>query len=209
MLPHFTHLFTYVAIVSVFVLVPGPSVLLTVAKSIASGTRAGLMTALGIAVGDVVHTTLAVFGVSAILMASALAFTIVKYLGAAYLVYLGLKALLQQSASLELPSSERAFSQNAFIRGFLCEVLNPKSALFFLAFLPQFIDSATGYPQVQLAVLGLLFIRLGVISTCSYALAAGRVGSFLKAHAGWAKWQDKLVGGLYCALAVRLALQER
>ena len=208
-MPHFTNLFTYVVVVTVFVIVPGPSVLLTVAKSISSGTRAGLMTALGIAAGDVVHTTLAVLGVSAILMASALAFAIMKYVGAAYLVYLGLKALLQRSSSLELPSSERAFGKRAFTQGFLCEVLNPKSALFFLAFLPQFVDSAAGYPHVQLAVFGLLFIALGAISTCSYALTAASVGSFLKERSSLAKWQNKFVGGLYCALGVRLALQVR
>ena len=208
-MPHFTNLFTYAIVVAVFVIVPGPSVLLTVARSISSGTRAGLMTALGIAAGDVVHTTLAVLGVSAILMASALAFAIMKYVGAAYLVYLGLKALLQRSASLDLPSSERTFGKRAFTQGFLCEVLNPKSALFFLAFLPQFVDSAAGYPHVQLAVFGLLFIALGAISTCGYALAAAHVGSFLKKRSLLAKWQNKFIGGLYCALGVRLALQER
>lgn len=208
-MPHFTNLFAYVAVVTVFVVMPGPSVLLTVARSMSSGTRAGLMTALGIAAGDVVHTTLAVLGVSAILMASALAFAIMKYVGAAYLVYLSIKALLQRSSSLELPSSERAFGKKAFVQGFLCEVLNPKSALFFLAFLPQFVDSTAGHPHVQLAVFGLLFIVLGAVSTCGYALAAARAGVFLKKRSALAKWQNKCVGGLYCALGVRLALQER
>lgn len=208
-MPNLTILFAYVAVVTVFVIVPGPSVLLTVARSISSGTRDGLMTALGIAAGDVVHTTLAVLGVSAILMASALAFAVMKYAGAAYLVYLGVKALLQRSSSFELPASERAFGNGAFSQGFLCEVLNPKSALFFLAFLPQFVDTAAGYPQVQLAVFGLLFVVLGAIATCSYALAAAGVGSFLKERSSLAKWQNKAVGGLYCGLGIRLALQER
>lgn len=208
-MPHFTNLFTYLAVVAVFVIVPGPSVLLTVARSISSGTRAGFMTALGIAAGDVVHTTLAVIGVSAILMASALAFAIMKYVGAAYLVYLGIKALLLRSSSFELPSSGHTFGKSAFSQGFLCEVLNPKSALFFLAFLPQFVDSAAGHPHVQLAVFGLLFIALGAISTCGYALAAAGVGAFLKTRSSVAKWQNKVVGGLYCALGIRLALQER
>lgn len=208
-MPHFTNLLTYVAVVTVFVIVPGPSVLLTVSRAISSGTRAGLMTALGIATGDVVHTTLAIFGVSAILMASALAFAILKYVGAAYLVYLGLKALLQSSSSLELPSSERTFGKKTFVQGFLCEVLNPKSALFFLAFLPQFVDSNAGHPHAQLAVFGLLFVVLGAIATCGYALAAAGVGSFLKEHSSLAKWQNKFVGGLYCVLGIRLALQER
>lgn len=208
-MPHFTNLFTYVAVVSVFVVMPGPSVLLTVSRSISSGTRAGLMTGLGIAAGDVVHTTLAVLGVSAILMASALAFAIMKYVGAAYLVYLGLKALLQHSSSLELPSGEGAFGKRAFVQGFLCEVLNPKSALFFLAFLPQFVDSAAGNPHAQLAVFGLLFVVLGAVSTCGYALAAAGVGALLRTRSSLVKWQNKFVGGLYCALGIRLALQER
>lgn len=208
-MPNFATLFAYSAIVAVFVVVPGPSVLLTVARSMSSGTRVGLMTALGIAAGDVVHTTLAVLGVSAILMASALAFSIMKYVGAAYLVYLGIKALLQRSSSIELPASDAASGRKAFVQGFLCEALNPKSALFFLAFLPQFVDSQAGHPHLQLAVFGLLFIVLGAVSTCGYAFAAARVGVFLKKRSALARWQNKCIGGLYCALGVRLALQER
>ena len=208
-MPHIENLYAYLAIVTVFVIVPGPSVLLTVARSISSGTRAGLMTALGIAAGDVVHTTLAVLGVSAILMASAIAFSIMKYMGAAYLVYLGVKALLQRSSALELPKQEPSLGQGAFAQGFLCEALNPKSALFFLAFLPQFVDGAVGHPQLQLAVFGVFFIVLGAIATSSYALAAARVRFFIKQRPSLVKWQNKIVGSLYCALGVRLALQER
>lgn len=208
-MPPLEKLLTYIAIVTVFVVVPGPSVLLTVARSISAGTRAGFMTALGIAAGDVVHTTLAVLGVSAVLMASALAFAVMKYLGAAYLIYLGIKALVQRSSSLALPAAGQARGQGPFVQGFLCEVLNPKSALFFLAFLPQFVDSAAGDPHLQLAVFGLLFVVLGAIATCGYALAAGGVGAFLRTRPAVARWQNKVVGSLYCALGARLALQER
>ena len=208
-MPHIANLSAYIVIVSIFVVVPGPSVLLTVARSISSGTRAGLMTALGIAAGDVVHTTLAVLGVSAILMASALAFAIMKYMGAAYLVYLGLKALLQDSSAIELPSGQQAFGQKAFVQGFLCEVLNPKSALFFLAFLPQFVDNAAGHPHLQLTVFGLLFVALGAVSTCAYALVAARAGSFLKKSSSLVRWQNRCVGGLYCSLGIRLTLQDQ
>lgn len=208
-MPDPTTLLAYALIVAGFTALPGPSVLLTVARAMSSGTRAGISTSLGIAAGDLVHTALAILGVSAILMASALAFSIMKYLGAAYLIYLGVRALLAPARAPDLPGAAPIAPGAAFRQGFLCEALNPKSAMFFLAFLPQFVQPAAGQVTLQLAILGLLFIAIGTSVTVVYACAAGRVGAFLRGSGTVARWQNRAVGGLYCALGVRLALQER
>lgn len=204
-----TTLITYVVIVLGFVFVPGPATVLTVARATTSGTRAGVATALGIAVGDLIHTALAVIGLSAIILASAFLFTLIKYLGAAYLVYLGLRAIFARTPSTSgekaLPIAPRA----AFRQAILAELLNPKTALFFLAFLPQFVNPANGFVLGQLTVLGLILVLLGLFSTILFALAAGKVGSFLRTNPAVLKWQGKVVGSIYCALGVRLALQER
>lgn len=202
-------LMTYAMIVAGFSALPGPAVLLTTARSVSSGTRAGVATSLGIATGDLLHTALAVLGVSAILMASAVAFTIMKYIGAAYLIYLGVKAILGPNPSFELPAERRVTPRMAFKQGVLCEALNPKSAMFFLAFLPQFVQTGSGSVSLQLSVLGLLFVAIGAAVTIVYACAAGRVGVFLKSSPTIARWQNKVVGGLFCAFGVHLALQER
>jgi threonine/homoserine/homoserine lactone efflux protein len=134
----------YVLVVRALFLVPGPAVLLTLARSIGGGARVGIATGAGIAVGDALHTLMAVLGLSAILMTSALAFEIVKYLGAAYLIYLGICALLEQSGDIRLPQVRRVTPGVAFRQAILTEVLNPKTALFFLSFLPQFANPARG-----------------------------------------------------------------
>lgn len=204
-----TALMTYAVIVAGFSALPGPAVLLTMARSVSSGTRAGVATSLGIATGDLLHTALAVLGVSAILMASAVAFTIMKYMGAVYLIYLGVKAILGPNPSLELPAERQVTPRVAFRQGMFCEALNPKSAMFFLAFLPQFVQTKAGGVSLQLGVLGLLFVVIGAAVTIVYACAAGRVGAFLKRSPMMERWQNKVVGGLFCALGVHLALQER
>lgn len=208
-MPETTTLLAYIAVVITFVLMPGPSVLLTVAQAMSSGTRAGLMTAVGIAAGDLIHTALAVFGISALLMASAVAFNVLKYLGAAYLIYLSIKTLRQGASPMQLALGEKGSAWQAFKQGFVCEVLNPKSTLFFLAFLPQFVSPSAADPHVQLAVLGAVFIALGVSATCGYAFAAAHVARLLKKSPSFSKWQNRFVGSVYGALGVRLALQDR
>ena len=143
MIDHAT-LLTYLAVLTGFVLIPGPAVLLTLARAATSGTRVGMATGLGIAAGDLIHTCMAVLGLSAILMTSAFLFNVVKYAGAAYLVYLGVRAFLEQADLPELTPAARVDARTAFRQAILAEVLNPKSALFFLAFLPQFVRPQNG-----------------------------------------------------------------
>jgi len=204
-----TTLFTYLAILLGFVFLPGPAVILTLARATSSGTRVGIATGLGIAVGDIIHTAMAVVGLSAILLTSAFAFSLVKYLGAAYLVYLGIRAIMEKTDTASAAAAPKLTGVRAFRQAVLAEVLNPKSAMFFLAFLPQFVRPENGAVALQLAILGLLFVAMGLLSTVVVALFSGSVGRFLRRNPAVQRWQGKVVGGIYCALGLRLAFQER
>lgn len=204
-----TTLITYLTILLGFVIIPGPAVLLTLARASASGTRVGIATGFGIAFGDLIHTVLAVIGISAVVMASATLFTIVKYLGAAYLIYLGIRAILEK-VELDYSSSGQTLTATvAFRQAVLAEILNPKSAMFFLAFLPQFVKPENGAVWLQLTLLGVLFVLMGLLSTMVVAVSAGHIGVYLRRNQVIARWQGKFVGGIYCALGLRVALQER
>lgn len=202
-------LLTYLAILLGFVIIPGPAVLLTLARASTSGTRVGLATGFGIAVGDLIHTVMAVVGISAIVMASATLFTVVKYLGAAYLIYLGIRAILEK-VDMNYPAPEQRLTVSvAFRQAVLAEVLNPKSAMFFLAFLPQFVKPENGAVWLQLSLLGVLFVLMGLASTIAVAFGAGSMSAYLRGKPVIAKWQGKFVGSIYCALGVRVAMQEQ
>lgn len=204
-----TTLITYLAILTGFVFIPGPAVLLTLARAVGSGTRVGIATGLGIAVGDLVHTAMAVLGLSAILAASALLFDLIKYLGAGYLIFLGIKAMVERTDRLAIDGAAPLPAGKALRQAVIAEVLNPKSAMFFLAFLPQFVRPENGAVSLQLAELGILFVVMGVVSTMVFAIGAGGIGGFLRRHPAVVRWQGKVVGAIYCAVGIRLALQER
>jgi threonine/homoserine/homoserine lactone efflux protein len=166
-----------------------------------------MATSLGIALGDAVHTIMAVLGLSAVLMTSAAAFGLVKYAGAAYLLYLGVRAWTKPSASIAPPAVQPVDTRNAFRQALLTEVLNPRTALFFLAFLPQFVHPGYSPVPLQLLVLGLIFVALSIGYTSLLALAAGSLGPWLMQHAGIPRWQGKVTGSVYIGLGIRLALQ--
>ena len=202
-------LITYLAVLTGFVFIPGPAVLMTLARSASSGTRVGVATGIGIAVGDLAHTVMAVLGLSALLLASAVLFNIIKYIGAAYLVYLGIRAIIERTErSSDIRTATITISR-AFRQAVLAEILNPKSAIFFLAFLPQFVQTQKGAVPLQLTILGGLFVVMGLFSTMIFAIGAARIGSFLRRNSAIARWQGKAVGAIYCALGIRLALQDR
>ncbi|TQF25822.1 lysine transporter LysE [Bradyrhizobium sp. UNPF46] len=203
-----TTLIAYLLIVLGFVFIPGPATLLTMARAASSGTKVGIATGAGIAAGDLIHTSMAIVGLSAIIATSALLFSIVKYAGAGFLVYLGIRAMLDK-APIALGSAPAIGAGRAFRQAVLTEVLNPKTALFFLAFLPQFVKPEHGSIALQLAILGLVFVLLGLLSTVIFAVGAGRLGNLLRRHPAVVRWQGKVVGTVYCAVGVRLALQER
>lgn len=189
-------------------LTPGPAVLYIVARSLDQGRRAGLVSVLSIEVGNSVHVLAATLGLSALLLSSALAFSIVKYLGAAYLIYLGLRRLLardpvQQAAGFQQQSLRRIFRQ-----GVIVAILNPKTALFFLAFLPQFVDPSQGSMTAQLLTLGGLFVLMAVVTDSLYALLAGTAGHWLKGTRSFARAERYVVASVYIGLGVTAALAD-
>ncbi len=200
---------TYALIVLGFVFIPGPATLLTIARAATSGTKVGIATGAGITAGDFVHTIMAVVGISAIIAASATLFSIVKFLGAGYLVYLGLVAIFSKETTDLGQGRMPVTAPQAFRQAILAELLNPKTALFFLAFLPQFVVPENGSVMTQLTILGIVFALIGFFSTIVYSFAAGGLGAFLRRHPAVLKWQGKVVGSIYCTLGLRLAVQER
>ena len=173
------HTFAIFALASAaFVAVPGPSVIYIVSRSLAEGRTAGIVSALGIQAGGLVHVTAATVGVSALLSSSATAFSIVKYAGAAYLVFIGIRRLLDGEVH-EPGEDGPAPRRRLFWQGMLVNSLNPKTALFFLAFLPQFVDPDRGAVAPQVLALGVLFLVLATCSDSTYALVAGSVRPWL------------------------------
>lgn len=204
---------SFVLVVLVLFLIPGPAVLLTVTQTAKGGRRAGIVTGLGIAVGDLLHTAAAVLGLSAILMTSALAFEVVKYLGAAYLIYIGIKSFLErtQKQGEPIPEVKQASASVSFRQALLIELLNPKTALFFLAFLPQFVRHDGTSVVLQLLVLGLTFVLMSILYTTLLAFLTSSIGKklFTNKNSALARWQGKLVGAIYICLGLQLVLQSQ
>ena len=165
-------LLTYLCVVLGLFLIPGPAVLLVLGRASTGGRRVGIATGLGIACGDSFHAAAAALGLSAVLTTSAMAFSLVKYAGVAYLLYLGIRALAEKNEGVQIVRTRAANASRAFRQAVLTEILNPKTALFFLAFLPTFLDPRRGPLFVQVLVLGMTFITLGLISDGAYALTA-------------------------------------
>ncbi|MET0749024.1 MAG: LysE family translocator [Rhizobium sp.] len=200
---------TYAIVVLGLMLIPGPAVLLVLARATTGGRRIGVATGLGIATGDLIHTVMATFGLSVILATSAVAFSIVKYAGVAYLLYLGVRALLEKAAPLDMPAAPAIGAGKAFRQAILTEMLNPKTALFFLAFLPQFVHPEKGSGIAQFAELGIVFVVLSIAYTFMIAAIAGAFGRWLARHPSIGRWQGKVIGAIYLSLGLRLALQQR
>ena len=188
-------------------LTPGPDTAYILGRSIAQGREAGIASALGICVGSIFHTCAAALGLSAILATSAVAFGAIKLLGGAYLVFLGVKILLDRRRELGLPSNfRRRTTTAAFRQGFLTNVLNPKVALFFLAFLPQFIDPASSAKLLAFLMLGLTFVTTGTIWCLLLAWFASAFSEQLRGNPTIAAWLNRAVGSLFVLLGLRLAI---
>jgi len=184
---------------------PGPAVLYIVTRSIEQGRGAGLVSVAGICTGTLVHVIAATLGLSALLVSSAVAFSIVRYVGAAYLVGLGLQTLLgQQPPPTDVPT-ERADLRRVFTQGVIVNVLNPHTALFFFAFLPQFVNPPSGHVPVQMLTLGLLFVALSATTDSGWAIAAGTAGDWIKQHPRFTDGQRYVTGGALIGLGAAAA----
>ena len=206
MIPSHSSLLLFVGSALVLLVIPGPAVFYITSRSIGHGRAAGLVSALGIQVGTLVHVAAAAVGLSALLMSSAAAFATVKYLGAAYLIYLGVQKL-RRPESLELSGeTEQVKLSRIFAEGVVVNVLNPKTALFFFAFLPQFVDPARGNVPAQILFLGILFSIMGVTSDSLWALFAGTVAHMLRRYPRWLRTQRYVSGGMLISLGLATAL---
>ena len=187
-------------------LTPGPDTAYILGRSIAQGREAGIASALGICVGSIFHTCAAALGLSAILATSAFAFGAIKLLGGAYLIFLGIKMIFDRRRQLSLPSSfRRRTATAAFRQGVLTNILNPKVALFFLAFLPQFIDPASNVKVAAFLTLGLTFVTTGTIWCLILAWFASALSERLRTNETITQWLNRTAGALFVFLGLRLA----
>jgi threonine/homoserine/homoserine lactone efflux protein len=192
---------------TLLLLTPGPAVLYIVARSIEQGRVAGLASVFGITTGTLVHVLASTLGLSALLASSTLAFAAVKYAGAGYLIYMGVRRILSRT---DAPASQLKLPKRSLGRlyrdGFIVNLLNPKTALFFLAFLPQFVDPSRGAAGFQIAFLGLLFTLMGLTSDGLYALVAGTAGRWVKRQGRYLRWERFVSGGVFIGLGLTAAL---
>jgi threonine/homoserine/homoserine lactone efflux protein len=188
-------------------LTPGPAVLFIVARSIGAGRRAGLLSVAGVGIGNAAHAIATALGLAALLASSPLAFAAVRWLGAGYLLYLAARKLSGRDAGpADLPGAAPAPGRAVLGQALLVAVLNPKTILFFLAFLPQFADPTRGALAGQLLLLGLVFVAIAVVTDSLYVLLAGGIGALLRRHPGFAAWERRISALVYAGLAAIAAL---
>jgi threonine/homoserine/homoserine lactone efflux protein len=199
-------LWLFAAAALALAVIPGPAVLYIVTRSVSQGRLAGVVSCLGVAVGGMVHVLAAAAGLSAVLATSALAFNIVKYAGAAYLLWLGIQRLTRSPRADAEAAAEAHSLQRIFRDGIVVNVLNPKTALFFLAFLPQFVVPAKGHVPLQCAALGGLFVVIAMCTDATWSLAASGAGSWLKRHPGFVAAERYIAGGTYITLGLAAAV---
>lgn len=204
-MPDWSNFVLFVIAAFVLLIVPGPAVIYIVARSIDQGRMAGIVSALGVGFGGLFHIAAAALGVSALLLSSALAFNVVKYIGAAYLIYLGIQKFIVKEELNQTEAIRERRLGHIFSQGALVNLLNPKTALFFLAFLPQFINPAKG-AAAQILFLGFTFVVMGILSDGMYALMAGTIGNFLKGNVKFLRAQRYFAGSVYLGLGVATAL---
>ena len=208
-MPSTASLLGFIAASLVLLLTPGPGVLYVVARSVGQGRRAGLASAVGLSAGALLQVAAATLGLSAILLTSATAFGIVKALGAGYLIYLGLRALFARRNSDAAQSAHTVSTRRLFVDGVVVSLFNPKIALFFLSFLPQFVDPSRGPVPQQILLLGVLYVCLALITDGAYALLAGSLRQWLSGRWLRGRLPRFLTGGVYIGLGVKAALAER
>jgi threonine/homoserine/homoserine lactone efflux protein len=205
-MPEVNGLWLFVGAAVALAVTPGPAVLYIVTRSISQGRAAGVVSCLGVALGGIVHVVAAALGLSAVLATSAFAFSVVKYAGAAYLVWLGVRKLTQPPQAAAAANAERRSLIRVFQDGVVVNVLNPKTALFFLAFLPQFVTPSRGDVPLQCAFLGGLFVLIALCTDTSWSLAASGAGMWLRSHPRFISSERLVTGSVYLTLGVAAAV---
>jgi threonine/homoserine/homoserine lactone efflux protein len=204
--PGLTNIGLFIGAALVMLLIPGPTVLYIVARSLEQGRLAGFVSVLGVHTATLTHVLAATLGLSALLASSALAFGVVKYAGAAYLIWLGLNKIFGPVEAGDVNTGLQTHDYGQLYRdGYLINLLNPKTALFFLAFLPQFVDVDRGHVAMQIAFLGLLLTLLGFISDCGWTLVASTAGGWLKRSRRYTSVERYVSGVLFVSLGVTAA----
>ncbi|WP_420579806.1 LysE family translocator [Reichenbachiella sp.] len=201
-LPNPENILLFITAATILIVVPGPALLYIMTKSIEQGYKAGLASVLGVGVGAMVHVIAASVGISALLVASATAFSILKYGGAAYLIYLGIKKLTDKTTPIESVKKERKSFSSIFYEGIVVNTLSPKSAIFFFAFLPQFISTDKGGTTSQILFLGLIFLIIAFVSDMCYVLVSGKLVKYFRTSTKFTTIQKYLSGSIYILLGL-------
>jgi threonine/homoserine/homoserine lactone efflux protein len=206
-LPPWNDLLLFSSAALVLLVIPGPAVLYIVARSLDQGRKAGLASASGIATGGLAHVLAATLGLSALLVSSAAAYSVVKYAGAAYLFYLGIRKFRERPAApSEVEHVQPLPMRRVYAQGVVVNVLNPKTAIFFFAFLPQFVSAARGHVSAQFFALGMLFIVMGLVSDSGWALTAGSAAGWLRRNQAFMRNQRYVSGTVYLGLGMATAV---
>lgn len=196
----------FISVTLALLVIPGPTVLYIIARSLEQGRIAGFISVLGVGLASTVHVVFAMLGLSVLLMESALAFSVVKYLGAAYLIYLGIQTLTSSDRVHAEQGIKEMRLSRIFVQGFVVNMFNPKTALFFLAFLPQFVDPEQGPVFLQIGILGMIFVGLAILNDGILSLVAGSARKFLSGRRFFPKAQQYISGFIYIALGISTAL---
>jgi threonine/homoserine/homoserine lactone efflux protein len=191
---------------AILLVIPGPAVIYIVTRSVYQGRLAGIVSVLGIHVGTIIQIMAVAFGLSAVLLTSVVVFNVVKYLGAAYLIYLGIRTFIGKDSAQEIKQTGSERLRRVFYEGIIVNALNPKTALFFFAFLPQFIAPSQGPANFQILILGAIFIAMGLVSDGLYVILAGCLGHWLKQRNLFCGIQRYLAGSVYILLGLVTAL---
>lgn len=193
----------------VLTLMPGPDNLFTLAQSIAKGKNAGIFTTLGLCTGLLVHITAATIGISAVIYQSAFAFTVVKYAGAAYLLFLAFKSFREKGSSFNLNNEDTLDYKSLYKKGVIMNLLNPKVSLFFLAFFPQFINYENGNVSIQMLFYGILFLVQTLVIFTLISIFAGKVGYFLRKNPTLSKKINYIQGALFTLIGLKIAFSQK
>ncbi len=204
-----SQIFLFITASFLVILTPGQDMLLVMSRAVTQGSRAGIITAAGVSIGLLGHTCLAAFGLGALLMASELLFTILKFVGAAYLFYLGSRLILSQSRQLELHKVSHIPHRKLFFTGALSNISNPKITIFYFAFLPQFISRDIQSPASQLLIFGIAFSLLTFLIKGPVGYFAGSLSAWLRSRPLVLKWIDRISGSVLIGLGIRLAMERR